>query len=81
MFWRMVTMVFKPFTRRNKKNLAFFSSYECFLSKATGNSDSQRLQYYNGHNSLLILLNGLIDAFEVFCMCTGSVSLYAQAHH
>ncbi len=34
----------EQFTRRNKKNLCLYNSYECLLSKVTGNSDSQRLQ-------------------------------------
>ncbi len=34
-------MVFRPFNRLNFKNLAIYSSCECLLSRATGNSDSQ----------------------------------------
>ena len=34
-------MVLRPFTRHNFKNSAVYSSCECLLSKATGNSDSQ----------------------------------------
>ncbi len=34
-------MVLRPFTRHNFKNSAVYSSCECLLSEATGNSDSQ----------------------------------------
>ncbi len=34
-------MVLRSFTRRNFKNSAIYSSCECLVSKATGNSDSQ----------------------------------------
>ncbi len=36
-------MVLRPFTRRNFKNSAVYSSCECLLSRATGNSDSQNV--------------------------------------
>ncbi len=39
---------------------------------------------YKGHNDYVLsykFRNGLIDSFEVFCLCTGSLSLCAQAHH
>ncbi len=36
----------------------------------------------NGHNGyVLSFRNGLIDSFEVFHLCTGSLALCAQAHH
>ncbi len=39
---------------------------------------------YNGHNGYVlgyILRNGLIDSFEVFCLCTGLLVLCTQAYH
>ncbi len=39
---------------------------------------------YNGHNGYVLsypFRNGLIDSFEVFHLCTGSLTLCAQAHH
>ncbi len=41
----MVTMVLNPLPDVIKlKKLGLYNSYECLLSKVTGNSDSQRLQ-------------------------------------
>ncbi len=40
MLWGMVTMVLKPFIRRNIKKLGLFSTCEYLLSKDTDNSDS-----------------------------------------
>ncbi len=37
-------MVLNPLPEVIKKKLSLFSSYECLLSKVTGNSDSQRPQ-------------------------------------
>ncbi len=42
MLWQLVIMVLKNYTRHFFFNSTFFSSYECLLSKATGNSDCQR---------------------------------------
>ncbi len=44
MLWRMITMILKPFTRHNKKTRPFLVPASTLLSKATANSDSQRLQ-------------------------------------
>ncbi len=36
----------------------------------------------NGYNGMyLTFRNGLIDSFEVFHLCTGSLTICAQAHH
>ena len=88
-----VTMVLKPFTRHNFLK-PFFSSCECLLSKDTGNSDSQNdtTEYKKVVLYLLAKVtpamhfsytfrNELIDFFEVFRLCTGSLALCAQAHH
>ena len=39
--WWVSTIVLKPITRRSFKNLSHFSTCECLLSNATGNSNSQ----------------------------------------
>ncbi len=44
MLWQMVTMVLNLLPDVIYFKLGLFSSYECLLSKATANSDSQRLQ-------------------------------------
>ncbi len=39
---------------------------------------------YNGHNGYVLshaFGNGLIGSFGVFYLCTGSLTLCAQAHH
>ncbi len=41
MLWRKVTLVLRPFTRHNFKNLVVYSNCERLLSKATGDTDSQ----------------------------------------
>ena len=40
---RKVTMVLSPFTRHSFKNSAVYSSCECLLSEAIGNSDSRNV--------------------------------------
>ena len=48
MLWRKVTIVLRPFTRHNS---AVYSSCECPLSKATGNSDSQNAMLETTENT------------------------------
>ncbi len=44
MLQRMVTMALNSLPNVIFKKIDLISRYECLLSKATGNSDSQRLQ-------------------------------------
>ena len=51
MLRQKVTMVLGPFTRHNLNNSAVYSSCECLLSEATGNSDSQNAIFETTDNA------------------------------
>ena len=50
---QVITMVLNPLPDIILKKLGLYNSYECLLSKVTGNSDSQRLQKITVHWELM----------------------------